>query len=261
MKFLDRFCCTLTGLTLSAAGLLLLLDPAWTAERLGSGLVGGILTAAALLVAGLGTLCGLRRKGLSIAVLVLISVALIFCLFSGRIRLTGLCLLLLPMAIYHTVFSWREGNGAAPAWFDRLFLGIFALCAMAIASDALVNLPRMEFSPYKVGTDLRRDGLSAEQDSLINSPVPVVSVMRAPHSRAAALLIADGHVVAKTPAARVGSARFRKKMQEDPDRVMAVGILSGRLFAICLAAALAVAASVCRLLRKRYDNQPLTNTD
>ena len=71
MRFLDRLCCTLLGLTLSAAGLLLLVDPAWTASRLGSGLFVAIPLAVVVLLAGLGTLCGLRRKTLSIATLAL----------------------------------------------------------------------------------------------------------------------------------------------------------------------------------------------
>lgn len=252
MKFLDRFSCTLLGLTLSAAGLLLLVDPAWTATRLGAGLVGGILTGALVLLTGIGTLCGLRRKTLSIAALVLTLCALGVCLFSGRIRLTGLSLMLLPLAILHLVYSWREGNGRASAWFDRVALGVFALCALAIPADALINLPRLEFGPYKVGTDLRKAEMSAEQDSLINSAVPVVAVQHDTHSRAAALLIADGHIIAKIPASRMDSPRFQMKLQDDPDRVMAAGILAGRLYLAGLVAAFALLSLVCYLVRKRF---------
>ncbi len=242
MRFLDRLCCTLLGLTLSAAGLLLLVDPAWTASRLGSGLFVAILLAVVVLLAGLGTLCGLRRKILSIAALALTVCTLVVCLFAGRIRPMGLCLILLPMAIYHLVYSWREGNGRAPAWFDRAALGLLALCAVAISVDALVNLPRLEFGPNKVGAEY----------SLIDSTVPVVTVQKVPHSREAALLIADGHIIAKTPASRVDSPRFQKKLQADPDRVMTAGILSGRLYLACLAAAFGILALVCHLIRRKF---------
>ena len=252
MRFLDRLCCTLLGLTLSAAGLLLLVDPAWTASRLGAGLVVAIVLATVVLLAGVGTLCGLRRMTVSIAALTLNVAALLVCLFSGRIRLMGLCLILLPMAIYHVVYSWWEGNGRAPAWFDRAVLGVFALCAVAISVDALVNLPRLEFGPNKVGTDLRKTELFAEQDSPVNADAPVVTIQHAHHSRAAALLIADGHIIAKTPASRVDSPRFQKKLQADPDRVMTAGILSGRLYLACLAAALGILALVCHLIRRKF---------
>ena len=252
MRFLDRLCCTLLGLTLSAAGLLLLVDPAWTAARLGSGLIVAVVLSVVVLLAGVGTLCGLRRKTVSIAALTLNVAALLVCLFSGRIRLMGLCLILLPMAIYHMVYSWREGNGRAPAWFDRVALGVLALCALAIPVDALVNLPRLEFGPYKVGTDLNKAEVQAEQDSLMNGDAPVVEIRHAPHSHAAALLIADGHVIAKTPASRVDSPRFQKKLQADPDRVMTAGILAGRLYLACLAAALGILALTCHLIRRKF---------
>ena len=124
MRFLDRLCCTLLGLTLSAAGLLLLVDPFATASHLYCGLIPAILLSAVIMIAGIGTLCGLRRKTLSIVALVPTAVALVVSLLSGHIRLTGLCLILLPMAIYHLVYSWREGNGRAPAWFDRVALEV-----------------------------------------------------------------------------------------------------------------------------------------
>ena len=252
MKFLDRFSCTLTGLTLSAAGLLLLADPAWTASRLGAGLAGGILIALLALLAGIGTLCGLRRKTLSIVALVLTVGALAVCLFSGRVRLTGLCLILLPMAIYHLVYSWREGNGRVPAWFDRVALGVFALCALAIPADALINLPRIEFGPYKVGTDLRKTPLPTEAEQPLADSRPFVTLLPYGNVRACAVLVADDHIIAKTPARRANSPRFLQKLQDDPDRVMTAGILAGRLYLACLAAAFALLALACHLIRNRF---------
>ena len=240
MNFLDRLSCTLLGLTLSAAGLLLLVDPAWTAARLGAGLVGGILVAALTLLAGIGTLCGLRRKTLSIVALVLTVGALVVFLFSGRIRLTGLCLILLPMAIYHLVYSWREGNGRAPAWFDRVALGVFALLTLAIPADALINLPRLEFGPEKVGATIETD------------EGPSVTMLRYGNVRDCAVLVADGHIIAKVPERRANSPRFLQKLQDDPDRVMTAGILAGRIYAVCLAAAFALLALVCHLIRRKF---------
>ena len=240
MNFLDRLSCTLPGLTLSAAGLLLLVDPVWTAARLGLGLVGGILVAALTLLVGIGTLSGLRRKTLSIVTLVLTVGALVVFLFSGRIRLTGLCLILLPMAIYHLVYSWREGNGRAPAWFDRVALGVFALLALAIPADALINLPRLEFGPEKVGATIESD------------EGPSVTMLRYGNVRDCAVLVADGHIIAKVPARRANSPRFLQKLQDDPDRVMTAGILAGRIYGICLAAAFALLALVCHLIRRKF---------
>ena len=252
MRFLDRLCCTLLGLTLSAAGLLLLVDPFATASHLDCGLIPAILLSAVIMIAGIGTLCGLRRKILSIATLALTVCALVVCLFAGRIRLTGLCLILLPMAIYHLVYSWREGNGRVPAWFDRAALGVFALCALAIPLDAWINLPRMEFSPLKVGHDLRAHPFKTEEGVLNSEEGPAVVTIPYYKGRLCALLIADDHIIAKTPASRVDSPRFQKKLQADPDRVMTAGILSGRLYLACLAAAFAILALVCHLIRRKF---------
>ena len=240
MRFLDRLCCTLLGLTLSAAGLLLLVDPFATASHLYCGLIPAILLSAVIMIAGIGTLCGLRRKTLSIVALVPTAVALVVSLLSGHIRLTGLCLILLPMAIYHLVYSWREGNGRAPAWFDRVALGVFALFALAIPADALINLPRLEFGPEKVGATIETD------------ESPSVTMLRYGNVRDCAVLVADGHIIAKVPERRANSPRFLQKLQDDPDRVMTAGILAGRIYAVCLAAAFALLALVCHLIRRKF---------
>lgn len=258
MRFLDRLCCTLLGLTLSAAGLLLLVDPFATASHLYCGLIPAILLSAVIMIAGIGMLCGLRRKTLSIVALVPTAVALVVSLLSGHIRLTGLCLILLPMAIYHLVYSWREGNGRAPAWFDCAALGVFALCALAIPLDAWINLPRMEFSPLKVGHDLRAHPFKTEEGVLNSEEGPAVVTIPYYKGRLCALLIADDHIIAKVPARRANSPRFQKKLQGDPDRVMADGIVAGRLYVAALAALFALLACVCAILKRHFlKEQPL----
>ena len=252
MKFLDRLSRVLLGLTFSIGGLLLLLDPVATGGWIGLGVVAGILLAGLMLLTGLGTLCALRCKTLSIVALVLNIFALGFCLLSSRIRLAGLSLMLLPMAIYHVVYSWREGNGRAPAWFDRLALGVFALFVLAIPADALINLPRMEFSSTRVGTDLRMIPVVTEDGPLTTDEGPVVATLPYGKVRDCAVLVADDHIIAKTPAHRANEPRFLQKLQDDPDRVMTAGILAGRIYVVCVAAFFALLILVCGLVRRRF---------
>lgn len=252
MKFLDRFSRVLLGLTFSMGGLLLLLDPVATGGWIGLGVVAGILLAGLMLLTGLGTLCALRCKTMSIVALVLTIFTLGFSLLSGHIRVAGLSLILLPMAIFHVVYSWREGNGRAPAWFDRVALGIFALFVLAIPADALINLPRVEFSPYKVGTDLRQTPLVTEEGPLNTDEGPLVTILPWGNVRDCAVLVADDHIIAKTPAHRANAPRFLQKLQDDPDRVMTAGILAGRIYVACVAAFFALLMLVCGLIRRRF---------
>ena len=239
MKFLDRLCCTLTGLTLSAAGLLLLFDPVTTGGWLHCGTVPGIIAALLMLLAGMATLCGLRHRIVAPITLALIIIALIFNLLTYHIRLFGLSIILLPMAIYHLVYSLREGNGRAPAWFEWTFIGIFALFALLIPTDALVNLPRMEFGPYRVGADVRKTQLGEQENG-------VVCIA------GRALAIAEDHIIAKAPERRLDSPRFQRKLATDPDRVMTAGILAGRLYAACAAAVLALLMLVCGIIKRHF---------
>ena len=252
MKFLYRMCCTLLGLTMSAAGLLLLLDPVTTGERLHCGPAPAIILSVLVLLAGVGTLCGLRRKVVSLTVLVLTLAGLVVCLLSGRVRLTGLCLILLPMALFLFVRSLREAPGRAPAWFEWTAVGVFALFALAIPVDALVNLPRLDFSSCKVGTDLLKNPLEIEMNAPAEEGAATIAFVQRKHERSRALLIADDHIVARTPAGRVDSPRFQQKLQEDPDRVMAAGILAGRIYAVCVAALLALLMAVCGIIRNKF---------
>lgn len=236
MKFLDRLCCTLLGLTLSAGGLLLLLDPHSTGGWLHCGTAVGIILALLTLLSGMGTLCGLRRTILSPIVLAIVIISLIFSLLTHHTRIFGLCLILLPMAIYHLVYSLRKGGESAPAWFEWTALGLFALFALAIPVDALVNLPRMEFGPCRVGADARKAPLSMECDTLLCTEIR-------------ALLIVDDHIVAKVPIRKMDSPRFQAKVAGDPDRVMADGILAGRLFVGAASAVLVLLMLICAIVK------------
>ena len=245
MKFLDRLCCTFPGLTASAAGLLMLLDPVTTGERLHLGTVAGILVSLMVLLTGMATLCGLRRKVVSPLLLALVAAGLIVCLLTHHFRLAGWALILLPMAIYHLVYCLREPQDAVPAWFERVALGVFALVALAIPLDALVNLPRMEFGPYRVGMDVRKTPLG-------ESAAPLIVIGHR------VMVVENHHIIAQAPLRRIDSPRFQARLEADPDRVMADGIVAGRLYVAALAALFALLACVCAILKRHFlKEQPL----
>lgn len=245
MKFLDRLCCTLLGLTASAAGLLMLLDPVTTGARLHLGTAAGILVSLMVFLGGISTLCGLRRKAVSPLVLALVVAGLIACLLTHRYRLAGWCLILLPLAIYHMVYCLRKPQDGVPAWFEWTALGVFALAALAIPADALVNLPRMGFGPYRTGVDVRKTPLGEDAAPLVVIGNRVIAV-------------ANGHIVAQAPLRRIDSPRFQARLEGDPDRAMADGILAGRMYVAALAALFALLACVCVILKKHFPkHQPI----
>lgn len=62
-------------------------------------------------------------------------------------------LVLLPMSMFLFLWSTRQPD-KAPAALDWIAAAIFALFATGIAIDALRDIPRMDFTAYRTGTDM-----------------------------------------------------------------------------------------------------------
>ena len=50
----------------------------------------------------------------------------------------------------------KRATRLAPAWMEWMFVGIFALLALAVSVRALATIPQVDFTAYRVGNSLDR---------------------------------------------------------------------------------------------------------
>lgn len=185
MKFLLALCRLIFGITFILSGFFKLIDPVGTALIMkeyfaafhisfldGGAVFFGIALSTLESVLGICTLTELRVKITSTISFILISFFTVLTLylaifnsvkdcgcFGEAIHLTNWQtfnknLVLLPCALL--TFLWRKKRvELAPAGQEWVFIGIFTILNLAIATDAYVTIPKVNFTPYKVGTDLK----------------------------------------------------------------------------------------------------------
>jgi len=74
--------------------------------------------------------------------------------------LKNMLLLLLAILIF---MGRKRATRLAPAWLEWLFVGIFALLALAVSIRALATIPQVDFTAYRVGNSL--DELAQENQA------------------------------------------------------------------------------------------------
>lgn len=193
MRFLRGLCRVIFALTFIVSGALKLLDPVGTGlivkEYLDFMHLDFLQSSAVLLGMGLATvefttgicvLSGLRIRIIAWVALLMMAffTALTFYLmlynpisdcgcFGEAIHLTNtqtfiknVILLVLAFLIF---LGRKRATRLAPAWMEWLFVGIFALLALAVSVRALATIPQVDFTAYRVGNSL--DELAQENQA------------------------------------------------------------------------------------------------
>jgi len=193
MRFLRGLCRVLFALTFIVSGVLKLIDPVGTGlivkEYIAfmhldflepAATVLGMALATLEFTIGICVLSGLRIRimawvaliltagftGLTLYLMLYNPISDCGC-FGEAIHLTNtqtflknMLLLLLAILIF---MGRKRATRLAPAWLEWLFVGIFALLALAVSIRALATIPQVDFTAYRVGNSL--DELAQENQA------------------------------------------------------------------------------------------------
>lgn len=184
MRLLRGLCRVVFALTFIVSGVLKLLDPVGTGlivkeylgvlsmEALVSWSVGlGIALSVTEFVIGICVLSGLRIRIVAwgaLAMMVFFTLLTAYLMlydpisdcgcFGEAIHLTNTQtflknVVLLALAIL--IFLGRKrATRVAPAWLEWVFVGVFALLALAVSLQVLATIPQIDFTAYRVGNSL-----------------------------------------------------------------------------------------------------------